>query len=151
MAPVRRVPVLVIDFDVKALIETKKLIEQRVCEVLAAASLEQIHHALANASPSVVVIEPAMPGLDPFELCRTIREAHVGELPLILRSSQRLWGDPPRSCQTSWPGGTEEPTGADAVVTWLLSFWASTSGERRSESRSLRGAPLARRVWVECC
>ena len=93
MAALDKAPVLVIDFNVGALIETRKLIERKACRVLPASSVDQIRHALANASPSVVVIEPVMPGLDPFELCRTIREAYAGEPPLILLASANFRGD----------------------------------------------------------
>ncbi len=67
--------ILVIDFESKSKRSTSTLLEENGFEVISAGSAQEIDALLSNPTsiPQLVVLEPLLPGLDGFELCRKIK------------------------------------------------------------------------------
>lgn len=86
--------VLVIDFDAAALGATTSLLRAKGFDVVPAGSVDQVLQILAEGSPQVVVIEPALQGRNGFDLCRAILDS-CETPPTILLASRKLRGREP--------------------------------------------------------
>ena len=83
--------VLVIDFDPENRQSTESLLADRGLEVFSAGSLAQLERALESSHPDVCLIEPALPGVDGFEICRSICDGDAP--PKLIVASTNLRGD----------------------------------------------------------
>ncbi|MDH3285735.1 MAG: response regulator, partial [Acidobacteriota bacterium] len=84
--------VLVVDSDAAARAATVRLLERRGYDVVPAGTPGEIESALDENRPRVVVIEPALDGVDGFDLCRDILAAYAGDRPVMVLASHRLHG-----------------------------------------------------------
>jgi protein TonB len=83
--------VLIVDFDPENRRSTESLFADRGLEVLSAGSLAQLEQLLESSRPDVCLIEPALPGVDGFEVCKSIRDGN--EAPRLIVASTNLRGN----------------------------------------------------------
>lgn len=84
--------VLVVDFDPGTLESTVTLLKGRGFEVVAASSLEQVERALIPDAPDVALVEPALHGVDSYELCSLIHGS-AAHSPSIILASHKMKGE----------------------------------------------------------
>lgn len=87
--------VLVIDFEPHSLQATSRMLEEQGFDVLRAPSLADIDQIVEQAAsvPGLIVLEPMLPGLDGFKLCRTLKGLKQdGIAPKVLVGSKIFQG-----------------------------------------------------------
>ena len=81
------VKVMVVDDDPKALRSMQAVLEPLGCEVLIAADAKEAERCLTTHKVDGIIVDAQMPGVDGFELTRSIRESRMNSrAPIVLLS-----------------------------------------------------------------
>lgn len=110
--------VLVVDFEPRRVTATRAWLEQNEYRVIAASSAEELEEILVTSPPTVVLIEPMLPGKDGFELCRAFKRGLYGVVPRVILASRLLRGPRYKSLAKSVGADLflERPSQDDLVV-----------------------------------
>ena len=94
LAPPIKQTILAVDDDPLALRVLRQMLLQRGYEVVDKPSGEEAFAYLETATPDLIVLDVAMPGLSGYDVCRRIRsEARTANIPIIFLTSKSLLMD----------------------------------------------------------
>jgi TonB family protein len=142
-----RKKILVVDFEPRRARATSAWLEERGCEVLLGGNRQELEHALLTSPPPVVLIEPVLPGLDGFELCRLLKTGAYGPAPAVICASRMLRGDRARSAakRTGADLFLERPAEDVELMPAIERLHAATVGSRSGSVARHGTAPRARK------
>ncbi len=85
--------ILLVDFDATALEHWQSLLVEKGYSVCCATTAAAVGKLLDKASrPALVVLEPMLPGLDGFTLCRSLKDPSKGTPPVVVIASRIFRG-----------------------------------------------------------